>query len=587
MNLTRLTVKAKLTLGFTLIAVIAGIIGVVGFSFIRQINGMAKDMYDYELLGLYAAGRADSDLRTAGRAVRAAIIAPAVSKQEAFGIAESTFSALDRSTNALLPYFRSTEGQAKIRELMGVIRDYRNSAQRILEELRQNRPDMQERVTAILVDETRVLGNRAEAMMSELLEQKRANAEQVGHEGEEVAGNAAIILLLLTIVGVVTAGALGWVIARGISRQLGGEPAQVAAVADAISRGDLTMDLKATGVPAGSIMASMIAMQASLRRLVAQLLQSSRSIATGASEIAAGNTDLSQRTEEQAASLTQTASAMEEISGTVQSNADVARQAAQRAAVASKSAEHGGRVAAEVTRTMAEIHDSSRRIVDIISVIDSIAFQTNILALNAAVEAARAGDQGRGFAVVAGEVRSLAQKSAAAAKDIKALIDDSVQRVEDGTRQVNAAGEAMNEIVREVKQVTDLISEISAATTEQTSGISQINQAVLQLSDVTQQNAALVEQSAAAAASLDEQARRLVELVNQFKVDADALQSAATPLLNNHAHAAPAGSRALAAPSKHASVKVAHRPRPAVSAVHWQSQNQSQTREAEPAWEEF
>src|SRR5690606_14473673 len=220
--------------------------------------------------------------------------------------------------------------------------------------------------------------------------------------------------------------------------------------------------------------------------------------------------------------LTETAAAMEELSSTVHSNADVARQAAQRATTASASASKGGEVVNNVVATMAGINDSSKRIVDIIGVIDTIAFQTNILALNAAVEAARAGEQGRGFAVVASEVRSLAQKSAAAAKDIKTLIDDSVVKVDLGSKLVDEAGAAMQGIVEEVRQVTDLISEISAATDEQTSGLGQINDAVLQLSDVTQQNAALVEESATASSSLSEQAGMLVDVVSFFKVDQNA-----------------------------------------------------------------
>lgn len=358
--------------------------------------------------------------------------------------------------------------------------------------------------------------NRISDMASGL---QGANVQAFKEQLASVQGTNTVVMLVLLIVVVAAAILFGILLARMVSRQLGGEPDEVASVAAAMARGDLTEQIDTDDLAPGSVMANLAVMQAALRRLVGSVLSSSNSIASGASEIAAGNTDLSQRTEEQAANLTQTASAMEQLSGTVQSNADVARQAAQRAMAASRSAENGGEVVDNVVKTMAGITESSKRIVDIISVIDSIAFQTNILALNAAVEAARAGEQGRGFAVVASEVRSLAQKSASAAKDIKALIDDSVQKVEDGSRLVDAAGETMEGIVSEVKQVTDLISEISAATSEQTSGIAQVNDAILQLSDVTQQNAALVEESAAASASLNEQAQRLVELVRAFRVN--------------------------------------------------------------------
>ncbi len=256
-----------------------------------------------------------------------------------------------------------------------------------------------------------------------------------------------------------------------------------------------------------------------LKELIEGIKTSADAINTAAKEIAAGNTDLSQRTEEQASSLEETASSMEELASTVKQNAENAKQANQLAAAASSVAVKGGVVVGEVVNTMSAINDSSRKIVDIISVIDGIAFQTNILALNAAVEAARAGEQGRGFAVVAGEVRNLAQRSAAAAKEIKQLISDSVEKVEGGSRLVEEAGKTMEEVVTSVKRVTDIMSEIAAASMEQSSGIEQVNQAVSQMDEVTQQNAALVEQAAAAAESLEEQAESLAEAISQFKLD--------------------------------------------------------------------
>jgi methyl-accepting chemotaxis protein len=247
------------------------------------------------------------------------------------------------------------------------------------------------------------------------------------------------------------------------------------------------------------------------------------SISTAAKEISAGNADLSHRTEQQAASLEETASSMEELASTVKQNADNARQANQMAAAASDVAIKGGSVVQQVVDTMASINESARKIVDIISVIDGIALQTNILALNAAVEAARAGEQGRGFAVVASEVRNLAQRSAAAAKEIKGLIGDSVEKVEDGSKLVGEAGKTMGEIVSSVKRVTDIMADIAAASAEQSSGIEQVNQAVNQMDEVTQQNAALVEQAAAAAESLEEQAETLAQTVAQFRLESQIL----------------------------------------------------------------
>jgi methyl-accepting chemotaxis protein len=260
-------------------------------------------------------------------------------------------------------------------------------------------------------------------------------------------------------------------------------------------------------------------MQGRLSEVVSQVRQASDSIATGAAEIATGNADLSQRTEEQASNLQQTAASMEQLTATVKTNAETARQAAELAGAASAAAVQGGLVVGRVVDTMNDISASSKKVVDIIGVIDGIAFQTNILALNAAVEAARAGEQGRGFAVVASEVRSLAQRSAAAAKEIKGLITDSVEKVVAGSDLVGEAGQSMSEIVEQVKRVNELIGEMSAATHEQSQGINQVSDAVGQLDQVTQQNAALVEESAAAADSLSQQASRLVDTMSMFKLN--------------------------------------------------------------------
>ena len=296
-----------------------------------------------------------------------------------------------------------------------------------------------------------------------------------------------------------------------------------------------------------------------LKRLVNEVKVSVDSIGTASKEIATGNADLSQRTEEQASSLEETAASMEELTSTVKQNSENAKQANQLAHSASTVAEKGGAEVQQVVGTMSAINESSRKIVDIISVIDGIAFQTNILALNAAVEAARAGEQGRGFAVVAAEVRNLAQRSAAAAKEIKTLIDDSVEKVDSGTKLVDSAGKTMDEIVNAVKRVTDIMSEISAASAEQSQGIEQVNQAITQMDEVTQQNAALVEEAAAAAESLEEEAQNLTKSVSVFKMDE---------------HAAQAGSPASAAPTAKPAAKPvakaapARKPAPAHAAAH-------------------
>ena len=339
-----------------------------------------------------------------------------------------------------------------------------------------------------------------------------------GLAAREDGRNAIIVTLILAAFSVLAASAMAVTITRGLVRQLGGEPGEVVAIASAIADGNLAVVVRTRAGDTTSILAAMQRMRERLAEVVGQVRLSSDSIATGSVEIASGNADLSQRTESQASSLQQTAASMEQLTGSVRSNAETAGVANQLATEASAAASRGGVAVARVVETMNDIATSSRKIGDIIGVIDGIAFQTNILALNAAVEAARAGEQGRGFAVVASEVRSLAQRSAAAAKEIKSLIGASVDKVDIGARQVDEAGSSMNDIVAQVQRVGQLIGEISGATVQQSSGIGQIGDAVGALDQTTQQNAALVEQSAAAAESLSEQAARLAQIVSIFRL---------------------------------------------------------------------
>jgi len=325
--------------------------------------------------------------------------------------------------------------------------------------------------------------------------------------------------LVLGTVGSVVIIGLGMFVAAVLVRSIRVPLQRSIEVAGAIAEGDLTRRITTDRADEfGALMKSLQHMNESLGRVVGNVRSSTDSITTASSEIASGNTDLSSRTEQTASNLQQTASSMEQLTGTVRQSADAARQANQLASSAAEVAARGGSVVSEVVSTMDEINASSKKISDIIGVIDGIAFQTNILALNAAVEAARAGEQGRGFAVVASEVRSLAQRSANAAKEIKGLINASVEKVESGSRLVADAGQTMSEIVGSVQRVTDIIGEITAASSEQSEGIGQVNTAVTQLDQMTQQNAALVEESAAAAESLKDQAQRLAEVVAVFKL---------------------------------------------------------------------
>ena len=349
---------------------------------------------------------------------------------------------------------------------------------------------------------------------SKLVEQTTAAIAQA-KEKQKRAVLASFGAMVLTML----AGIAGAVMfSRSITRKLGGEPDDAREAARQIATGNLNVDLHVQPGDAQSLMAAMKEMTVSLARIVGQVRNGSDSIATGSAQIALGNADLSQRTEEQACALQETAASMEQLSATVRQNADNDREASELATGASSIALQGGNVVAQVVETMKGINESSRKIADISGVIDGIAAQTNILALNAAVEAARAGEQGRGFAVVATEVRNLAQRSAQAAREIQALISDSVERVEHGTTLVDEAGTTMTQIVGAIQRVTIIVGEISSASAEQSAGVEQVGKAVGQMDQTTQENAALVEQSAAAAESLKQQAAQLVDSVAQFQL---------------------------------------------------------------------
>ncbi|TFW15807.1 methyl-accepting chemotaxis protein [Duganella callida] len=357
------------------------------------------------------------------------------------------------------------------------------------------------------------------ASMNALVERERGVIDEIGYNIHERGIGTSVTIALLSLASAVTATVLGWLISRSLLRQLGGEPAYAAGITDRIAAGDLTVHVELAADDRSSLLYSIVSMRDRLAAIVREVRGSTDSVATAADEIARGNLDLSSRTEQQAGSLEETASSMEELTATVKQNTEFARQANQLAAGASGVAARGGEVVGEVVATMGAISASSRQIADIIGVIDGIAFQTNILALNAAVEAARAGEQGRGFAVVATEVRNLAQRSASAAKDIKDLIGQSVDKIANGAMLVDEAGQTMEEIVRSIRNVSEIMEQITSASGEQEAGIEQINRAIIEMDGVTQQNAALVEEAAAAAEAMQGQATHLASLVSVFTVE--------------------------------------------------------------------
>jgi methyl-accepting chemotaxis protein len=375
-----------------------------------------------------------------------------------------------------------------------------------------------EGATRVLIKEIRPAQVKWMAALDKLdaLEDKLNAQMQIDAANGFASGRNFMIIMGLLAVAISIVAAL--LITRGLLKQLGGEPDYTASIASSIANGDLAVSIDTNGNDKGSLLYEMKEMRNSLVDIVGQVRSGTETIGTASREIAAGNIDLSARTEMQASSLEKTASAMEELTSTVKQNADNAREANQLASVASDVAIKGGKVVSEVVNTMSSIDASAKKIVDIIGVIDGIAFQTNILALNAAVEAARAGEQGRGFAVVASEVRNLAQRSAGAAKEIKMLIDDSVEKVGAGTKLVGQAGVTMDEVVASVRRVTDIMSEIANASQEQSAGIEQVNLSIIEMDSMTQQNAALVEESAAAAQSLQDQASELSRVVSIFKL---------------------------------------------------------------------
>ena len=510
-----LKIGTRLTVGFALVIVLLIILAAIGLTKINAIYADTEVILHDRFVKVSQAQTIENEVNKQLRAIRTALIVPdpAMAEKELAKI-EASLPVVAKAIEQLTATVHSERGKAALKELVESRARFKEREIQVVELVKAGKAEEGRNllVTAILP-----LQNTYLHAIEEFTQSQADSMEQFGVEAGEMAKGARTLMLLLSAIAVLLAIGIAWLLTRSITRPI----AEAVRVAETVAAGDLTSAIEVRSRDeTGQLLTALKAMNESLVRIVDEVRQSSESIATGSNEIATGSTDLSQRTEEQASNLQETAASMEEITATVQRSADSARAATSLAASASAVAAKGGAVVAEVVTTMGDISASSRKIADITGVIDGIAFQTNILALNAAVEAARAGEQGRGFAVVAGEVRSLAQRAATAAKEIKALIGESVGRVEAGARLVEGAGATMQEIVQNVQQVAQLIAEIGTASDQQSIGIGQISHAVSQLDEVTQQNAALVEESAAAADSLNQQARRLTELVGAFKLHA-------------------------------------------------------------------
>jgi methyl-accepting chemotaxis protein len=518
--LKSLTIRGKLTVAFGFVLFLLAVLGGLTVMQLERVYAKADQIITVRLAGVRDSARmAEAATRIRTGEFRLATIKPADAPAAMEGYRQD-LAEFDAARTAFAGALHDDDEEKLYAAAMAAWGDYMNNSGRLVAQAQAGQPD---EALATVHGAAKPFGAALDAIHA-LTRYNDDGANVDAGLAKRYYPNSRWVVLAFVLVAAVFAFVMGMAISRAISRPLDAAVELARAVAD----GDLTRSIDESGKDEiGQMSRALAAMVARLRGIVTEVRLGVESVSTAASQIATGNIDLSQRTEEQASNLQQTAASMEELTSTVKQNADNARAAAQLANGATAVAARGGQVVGEVADRMDAITQSSRRIADIIGVIDGIAFQTNILALNAAVEAARAGEQGRGFAVVASEVRGLAQRSAQAAKEIKSLIEDSVEKVGSGATLVAEAGRTMSDIVAQVRKVSDLVSEIGAASIEQSRGIEQVGQAVNQLDQVTQQNAALVEESAAAADSMQQQATQLSQAMAVFNVGGAALEDTA------------------------------------------------------------
>ena len=516
MKLADFKIATKLFWAFLLVSTIGAGQGALSLMNMYQLDQEGQLMYSRELLGLSHIKDADIQLLRAGQLMSTALLATTM-EQRSSSLLAAHKAALGSKENIdkAAPLFWTAQGKAAIAALQSNWATYEKQLMR-MDSMVKNAPLVDANdASEFLFGENALQSGKVEAQLVALSLIKLAAAQATAEANDAVYLRSRNWTFVLILIGIGVGTALGAFISRHVTAPL----KRAMDGASRMSECDLSGALSASGRDeTADLLRAQERMRCQLQDIVASVRNNAESVATGSIQIAQGNVDLSQRTEEQASALEQTAATMDQLSATVRNNAENARQANQLARGASDVAKQGGDMVGQVITTMKGINDSSKKIADIISVIDGIAFQTNILALNAAVEAARAGEQGRGFAVVASEVRSLAQRSADAAKEIKTLINASVERVDQGTQLVDKTGLTMGEIVGAIKRVSDIVAEISEASSEQSAGISQVGEAIMQMDRVTQQNAALVEESAAAAESLKDQAQQLVQVMSVFKL---------------------------------------------------------------------